>query len=132
MSFIMREKCARVSEGGGTMQALYDSSGAVYAWLHESGKIYDLSGQNVAFVDGDSVYDWNGSHIGWWQDGHIRDHQGAAALFTADSQNVGILKPLRQLRPLQPLRQLSPMKPFKAFKPFKPFKQMAWSERIPF
>lgn len=105
------------------MEALYDGSGAVYAWLHETGKIYSLDGENLAFVDNDSVYDWSGNHIGWWQNGHIRDHRGAVALYTADAQGLGVMRSLRQLRPLQPLRQLSPLKPMKAMKPlrFLPF-----------
>jgi len=45
------------------MESLYGQSGRVHAWLHETGKIYSLSGRNLAFVDDDSVYDWHGAHI---------------------------------------------------------------------
>jgi hypothetical protein len=112
------------------MEALYDQTGAVYAWLHENGRIYGLGGDNLAFVDGNSVFDWGGAHVGWWQDGHIRDSFGAVALFTAEAQSLGVLRPMREMRPLRPLRALSPMKPMKSMKPARPMKQSVWSGRL--
>jgi hypothetical protein len=114
------------------MDALFDGDGEVYAWLNEDGKIYGLDGQNLAFIEGDSIYDWDGNHVGWWTDGHIRDSYGAVALFTSEASNLGVLKPMRALRPLAPLRELSPMKPMKSMKPMRPLKQMAWAENLPF
>src|ERR1700739_1749806 len=114
------------------MEALFDANGEVYAWLHDSGKIYGLDGENLAFIDRNSVYDWAGAHVGWWADGHIRDSKGAVFLFSADATHLGILKPMRSLRPLQPLRQLSPWKPLRGVRPLKPLKVPAWSRKIPF
>jgi hypothetical protein len=114
------------------MEALYGQNGAVYAWLHESGKVYGLDGQNLAFVSGDSVYDWGGAHIGWWRKGHIRDNRGNVALFTASAQGLGVTKPMRQLRPLQPLRALSPLKPMKSMNPMRAMNTAAWSTEMPF
>jgi len=52
------------------MEALYGRTGQVHAWLDtDSGNILDLRGQHTAFVDGNSVYDWTGRHIGWWSTG---------------------------------------------------------------
>jgi hypothetical protein len=113
------------------MEALYNRNGHVHAWLHETGKIYDLYGRNLAFVDGNSVYTWNGAHIAWWADGHIRDQSGAVALFTADATNLGVARPMRALRPLRPLRALSPLRPLKAMKPMRPTRVAAWSYRMP-
>jgi hypothetical protein len=114
------------------MTALYDDSGSVAAWLHESGRIYDLDGQNLAFVDGDSVYDWSGNHIGWWQDGHIRDSVGAVAYFTTEAKNLGVFTPFRGFSPFQPFLAFTPFKPFLATKPFRPFNMAAWSSDLPF
>jgi hypothetical protein len=114
------------------MVALYDSTGAVHAWLHESGRIYDLSGQNLAFTEGDSIYNWSGQHIGWWQNGHVRDSQGAVACFTAEATNMGVFTPFRQFSPFQPFLPFTPFRPFLAAKPFQPMNVSAWSNNPPF
>jgi hypothetical protein len=114
------------------MEALYDRTGTVHAWLHEGGKVYGLDGVNLAFIEGGSVYDWSGNHVGWWRNGHIRDSRGAVALFTPSATDLGVQKPVRQLRPLQPLRQLSPLKPLKSLKPMRPLDVAAWSSQVPF
>lgn len=98
-----------------SLEALYGKSGKVHAWLDISnGNILDLNGQHLAFIAGDSVYDWDGRHIGWWLSGSIRDRTNAAAFFTKDAGSIGVLKPL------------------KALKPLKPLKRMAWSTELPF
>ena len=93
------------------MEALYGQSGSVHAWLHETGRIYSLSGRNLAFVDDNSVYDWHGAHIGWWQDGHVRDRHGAVGFFTVDAERLGVARPARAARPATPARAASPARP---------------------
>jgi hypothetical protein len=115
------------------MEALHDQSGGVYCWFDQgSGRIISLRGKNLAFVDGDSVYDWGGQHIGWWQDGHIRDRQGAVALFTADAGSLGVVKPVRAVRPVSPVKPVAPVRPVKQVKPVKTVKKLAWSSQMPF
>ena len=115
------------------MDALYQSTGAVYAWLDQSsGRILDLRGQNLAFVDGDSVYAWSGQHIGWWGDGHIRDHSGAVAVFTAGATKLGVVPPVKAVKPVQPVKSVVPVRPVKSVKPVRPIRQLTWAGRIPF
>lgn len=77
---------------------MYDRHGAVYAWLGETGKIYGLNGENLAFICGNSVYDWSGRHIGWWQDGHVRDVTNSAFVFRQGAKGLGVMKPMKQNR----------------------------------
>jgi hypothetical protein len=114
------------------VEALYDSSGQVYAWVHESGRIYGLNGANLAFITGHSLYSWRGRHIGWWQYGHIRDSKGYLALFTSGATNLGVARPLRAMRPMRPMRAMAPMKPTLQMKPMKPMTKRGWSETKPF
>jgi len=114
------------------MEALYNCTGRVYAWLHETGKIYGLNGENLAFVDKGHVYNWTGVHIGWWHDGHIRDRFGAVAVFTADATNLGVVRPVRAVRPVKQVRAVSPVRPVKSVAPIKPVKQLRWSNSMPF
>jgi 4-fold beta-flower domain-containing protein len=115
------------------MEALYSESWDVYCWLDEtSWRIISLRGNNLAFVAGNSVYNWHGRHIGWWQHGHMRDKKGAVALFTAGATMLGVVTPVRAVRPVQPVEQVPPVRPAKQVKPAKPDDQMAWSKQLPF
>jgi hypothetical protein len=114
------------------MEALYDHSGRVYAWLDEGRRIIGLRGNHLAFIEGDSVYTWKGQHIGWWGDDHIRDKTGAVAVFTATAINLGLVKPVKAVRPVQPVKAVIPVKPMKAVKPVKPVKRLSWSRSMPF
>jgi hypothetical protein len=115
------------------MEALYDQTGRVYCWLDEpSSRIIGLDGSNKAFIADNSVYDWRGAHIGWWQNGHVRDRTGAVALFTAVATALGVVAPVKAVRPVQPVKQVSPVRPVKHVKPVKPVNQMGWSRKLPF
>lgn len=115
------------------MEALYQRAGRVYAWLDlATGRIYGLRGENLAFLDGDSIYDWHGRHIAWWQDGHIRDHHGAVALFTAGATNLGVVRPVLAVRPTKPVKAVAPVRPVKQVKPLRPVKRLSWSTALPF
>jgi hypothetical protein len=110
------------------MEALHDRGGRVYCWFdEESGHFISLRGDNLAFIDGNSIYDWNGRHVGWWQDGHIRDRTGAVVLLTADAQNMGVTKPVRAVHPVKPVRHVAPVKPIKDARPDRPASRLAWS-----
>ncbi len=114
------------------MEALYDRSGRVYAWLDENGRIISLRGNHLAFIDDDSVYNWRGKHIGWWRYGHIRESSGAVAVFTADATNLGVVRPVRQVKPVKPVKAIAPVRPVKSVKPVRPVRKLAWAQSIPF
>lgn len=111
------------------MEALYDRSGRVYAWLDENGRIISLKGKHLAFIDDGSVYSWRGKHIGWWRDGHIRDSSGAVAVFSADATNLGVVK---HVKPVKPVKAVVPVRPVKAVKPVRPVRKLAWADVVPF
>jgi hypothetical protein len=115
------------------MEALYDRTGRVYAWAQlDSGRIHSLLGKNLAFIHGDSVYNWRGAHIGWWHRDHIRDNAGAVALFLSDARALGVMKPMRAMAPMKPVCAMVPMMPMRSMQPMRPMKRMAWSSKIPF
>jgi hypothetical protein len=79
-------------------------------------------------VQNGSIYDYSGRHIGWLQDGWIRDRDGNAVLFSAEAMG-GPLKPLRQLPGLKGLQGLRPLKGGPELPP-KPIFSLNWSEHI--
>jgi hypothetical protein len=112
------------------MDALHDKSGNVVAWYDRpNGDIVDLSGNHIAFVDEDSVYNYSGAHIGWWQSDHVRDSQGSVSVFTKNATGLGIYAPYLSYEPYQPYKAFRPFRPFKSFKPFKPYLNGSWSSK---
>jgi hypothetical protein len=115
-----------------SMEALYDGSGRVYAWLDEGGRIVGLDGNRLAYIEGDSVYNWQGQHVGWWGNGHIRDNAGAVAVFTTEADNLGVVKPVKAEKPLHAVKKVVPVKPVKGVKPVRRIRRPSWSRRMPF
>lgn len=80
------------------------------------------SGKPVAYVDGESVYGFNGDHLGWFQKGIVYDNKGKAVAALA-----GVLDTVNPAPP-KGLRQLKPLKSLKALKPLKPLFVTTWSD----
>ena len=77
------------------MEPLYDRRGQVYAWLRSNeGQIINRQGRHVAFIVNGNVYAYHRSqHLGWWDEGHMRDHRGAVVVFTKDATGLIVGKP---------------------------------------
>ena len=115
------------------MQPLHDRTGQVYAWLDiKREHILDLDGRPIAFIVGDSVYDWSGRHIGWWQDGHMRDNVGSVVVFRRDATNLIVGRPGLGGIPGEPGKAGVPGRPGLAGKPGRPGNVGAWSRDMPF
>lgn len=97
---------------------LYDSKGKAAAYIADDMTIYLWSGKPVAYLSsgggGTSVYGFNGKHLGWFEKGYIRDHDGDAACGVKGvirSPQLEALKSLKELKPLKSLKELAPLKP---------------------
>ena len=97
--------------------SLYDSAGDAVAYIDTDDdlNIYLWGGKPVAYLDGDSLYGFNGNHLGWFKEGIVMDHQGYAVGFVEGAvnklTNLERLKSLQQLCPLKSLQQLEPLEP---------------------
>lgn len=115
------------------MEPLYNQKGQVYAWLDEvSGRIISLRGQHVAFLNGSNVYNWKGAHIGWWENGHMRDHRGAVVVFKRDATNLIVGRPGLGGAPGRPGIAGVPGKPGLSGVPGRPGNAGAWAAHMPF
>ena len=86
--------------------------------------IYLWSGEPVAYLGEDSVYGFNGEHLGWYRNGAIYDQHGqvvvaAAGRFVNTAQLTADIKGYEHYKPF---------KSFKEFKPFKPLFSESWSD----
>lgn len=115
------------------MNPLYDRSGQVYAWVDKAaGRITDLTGRHVAHISSNNVYDYRGRHLGWWDRDHLRDRDGAVALYERDAADLGVFKPFPAFAPFRPLPTFAPMPALPALPSLRPFNRMAWSSQLPF
>jgi hypothetical protein len=105
----------------------YDSKGEPIAYTEDRVHIYLFSGEPVAYLSGDSVYSFSGIHLGWFEDGWIRDNNGDCVFFT-DQAKGGPMKPPKALKSLKSLQPPKPLKSPKKPKPQQPRKSRSWSE----
>ena len=82
---------------------LFDKTGASSYWADPaSSQIFDPTGQAIALINFDSVFDRSGKHIGWWYGDHIRDHDGRMLLFVLGAQIAPLNLPSPPSRSRQP------------------------------
>ena len=116
---------ANTSETATKGLEFYDSQGRAVAYVDEVEDltIYLWDGKPVAYLDEDSVFGFNGKHLGWLRGNAIYDHDGniVAALPEAFQSSV-------RAAPVKSFKQFAPFKSFEEFKPFKPFFSRTWSD----
>lgn len=104
----------------------FDHRGVPVAYTDDGEHIYTLRGKPVAYLHGDSVYGYSGTHLGWFENGLIRDHDGQVVLFTPGSSD-GPVKPIRSMVSLKGIKGIRPIKGVRQTKPLKPIKSPNWS-----
>jgi hypothetical protein len=114
------------------MDALYDPTGALRAWLDASdGMVVDRAGARLACLCGNRLHAWDGQQIGWWQDGSIGDLAGSIALFTATAGNLPHLPPYRATPALAPTAVRGPLRAFRPPARLRPIRGLGWSSMPP-
>jgi hypothetical protein len=114
------------ASGSGSKDAdFYDSRGRAVAYIagDRDLTIFLWTGEPVAYLDEDSVYGFNGKHLGWLKSGAIYDHDGNMVAALSDRFKEPVTTP-----PPKSFEQFLPFKSFKEFKPFKPFFNLEWAE----
>ena len=92
--------------------SLLNSEGKSVAYIDvdDGMTIYLWKGKPVAYLDGENVYGFNGTHIGWLVDGAIFNHKGDA---------------LCVLKGRHPSPKYEEYKGYKEYKPYKSYKEYA-------
>jgi hypothetical protein len=105
----------------------WDSAGRVVAHKDEGDDVVFLwSGEPVAIVDDESVFAFDGRHLGWFLDGWIRDHAGNCVYFT-DEAAGGARRPRRHARPARGPRQSRPSRRTRQPRPARSARTTQWS-----
>ncbi len=95
---------------------LFNLDGEAVAYIDaddEDLTIYMWNGTPVAYLvpDGQafSIYGFNGEHLGWFEDGIVRDHEGYGVGFRKGATSI--------------YTKYEPYKSYKQYKPFKSYKK---------
>jgi hypothetical protein len=105
----------------------YDVDGRPVAYCDDGRHFYEFGGRPLAYLEGDSVYALTGQHLGWWDHGWVRDHQGASVFFTDSAGGGWPPLPVKQPRPAKCLKIAPPAPAFKHMKPVRVTKSWGWS-----
>lgn len=109
--------------------SLFDSDGTpvAYVAMDDEMTIYSWSGKPLAYLEsrsdseGFNIYGFNGKHLGWFEDGIMRDHKGDGACGISRVVNP-------KLEPLKGLKQLKPLKALTQLEPLRPLDSLSWSD----
>ena len=85
-----------------------------------------FDGKPVAYFHKNSIYTFQGSHIGRFEDGWIRDNDGYCVFFTPDAKG-GPIKPVKRVKPVKSVKQVKPVKSVKQIAPVKKVNKLSWS-----
>lgn len=105
----------------------YNSYGDPIAYCEDGEHIYLYNGEPVAYFHNDSVYSFDGDHLGWFEQGWVRDNNGDC-VFYSDNAQGGPVKPIKSIRPIKSVKSIKPIKSVKSIKPIKAIKSLSWSQ----
>jgi hypothetical protein len=102
---------------------LFDSDGVARAYIDTDDDdltVYLWAGTPVAYLVPDggdfSIYGFNGKHLGWFEDGIVRDHEGYALGFIKGAVNMHT-----KYEPYKGYKKHKPYKSYKEYAPYKPY-----------
>ena len=104
----------------------YDQKGSPIAYTQDGTHIYTFSGKPVAYLHGNSVYSYDGNHLGWFENGWIRDNSGNCVFYT-NSAKGGPVKPVKSVKPIKSVKSIRPIKSVKSIAPVKSVFTLSWS-----
>jgi hypothetical protein len=102
---------------------LFDSDGEAKAYIDTDDDdltIYLWAGTPVAYLVPDDedfdIYGFNGKHLGWFEEGIVRDHEGYALGFIKGAVNM-----YTKYEPYKGYKEYKPYKSYKEYAPYKPY-----------
>lgn len=108
--------------------SLYDSNGEARAYIDydEDATIFMWDGTPVAFVEKDGrdlcVFGFNGSFLGWYEDGIIYDKKGYAV-----GARKGAVSMITKIERIKGIQKITPIRPITPITPIQPIWKSSWS-----
>ncbi|SFO50201.1 hypothetical protein SAMN05428949_5452 [Chitinophaga sp. YR627] len=104
---------------------LFNKDGKAIAYIDTKDEmsIYLYDGKPVAYIEKDNVYGFNGQHLGWYDKGSVRTHEGKIIGSTKEATNR-----YTQYEPYKSYKQYKPYKANQSYPPYKVYGQSDWTD----
>ena len=104
----------------------YDKEGKPCAYSEDEVHIYLFDGKPIAYLHDESIYSFNGFHIGFFINGWAIDNNGFYVFYTQNATG-GPFKPFKKPKPFKSFKKMKQMKAIRQMRPMKPMRKNAWS-----
>lgn len=108
--------------------SIYDSNGEARAYIDydKEATIFMWDGTPVAFIEKDGndlcVFGFNGSFLGWYEDGIMYDKKGSAV-----GARKGAVNMITKIEKIKGIQKITPMRPITPITPIQPIWKSSWS-----
>ena len=87
----------------------YDRNGNAAAYCNNGVDIYLFNGNPVAHIKSTAVYSISGRHLGWCDNGWIRDLNGNCVMYSSNHYG-GPVTPVTRVEPVKSVQKVMPVK----------------------
>ncbi|MBN1525084.1 MAG: hypothetical protein JW904_11405 [Spirochaetales bacterium] len=105
----------------------YDFEGKAVSYIDNDEIIYLFEGKPVGYFENDAVHSIAGHHLGWFEDGWVRDLRGRRVFFTESATGKGPVPPAKHTKPVKGAKQPVKTKGDQHSKKMKPPISSSWS-----
>ncbi len=105
----------------------YNKRGSLIAYTEDNCHIFKFNGEPLAYINEDSVYTYEGKHLGFYQDGWIRDNDNMCVFFTKGAKN-GPPRAMQDIGRVKSPKSKIPTKKTRDHQLKKPEIKQVWSE----
>lgn len=110
------------------VDVFYDRYGAAKLRQLDNGRLVSFGGKSIGFISGIHLYNYQGQHVGWLENGIIRDLNGNTVAFgKTPTDSPRPFLPFKQFKPFPAFVEIEPFRPYKQFPSFKSYKSFGWS-----
>ena len=109
---------------------LYNLEGEAVAYTDANDEdltIYMWNGTPVAYLVPEkgtfNIYGFNGEHLGWFEDGMVRDHEGYIVGFRKGATSI-----YTKYEHYKAYKKYKPYKNYKKYAPYKPYNKIQFSD----
>lgn len=114
------------------IDTIYDRYGTPNLKVLNNGDLVDFNGNFLGFIKKKNVYNYIGLHVGWYEEGTLRDHVGNVVGFgERPTDHITPILPITGVSPVVPIPRVVPLKPITPLSPIRPMKSFSWSEYSP-
>lgn len=114
------------------LDVIYNRFGYPELRLLENGRFVTFGGKSAGFLRRESIYDYRGRHLGWFENGVLRDHWGNVIGFgESPSDYPSPIFPIKAIKPIASIVEIEQIRPIPQIPPIKPIKSFNWSVFTP-